>query len=394
MKSTIENDSPQTTKPVGRPNISHVHIIAFDLPYPPDYGGATDIFHKIRSLHDLGINIILHVFLYKGKMPAPALEALTEKTHYYYRRRFVNPFFGSTPYVVTTRNSEQLLRNLLLDEHPILFEGLHTTAYLGRPELKHRTMVVRAHNVEHNYYRALGEAERRWIKQKFFFLESKRLRDYEPILQKAHAIAAISPMETAYFEKTYGQTHYIPAFHSNSKVMSLPGRGDYVLYHGNLSIPENDRAAIYLVNEVFPLLSQPCIVAGSNPSAVLLHAAAKYPHIQIKANLTAEEIFDLVRNAHVNTLVTFQSTGIKLKLLNALYRGRHVVANSPMVEETQLEDLCKVSDDPKTMAHIIKQCFLEPFEPANIEAREKQLLNTFDNAENAKKLMALFETTI
>jgi hypothetical protein len=282
------------------------------------------------------------------------------------------------------------MRNLLLDDHPILFEGLHTTAYLGRPELKHRTMVVRAHNVEHNYYRALGEAERRWIKQKFFFLEAKRLQSYEPILNQAHAIAAISPMETAYFQKTYGHTHYIPAFHSNSKVMSLPGKGDYVLYHGNLSIPENDRAAIYLVKEVFPLLSQPCIVAGSNPSQMLQHAAAKYPHIQIKANLTAEEIFDLVRNAHVNTLVTFQSTGIKLKLLNALYRGRHIVANTPMVEETQLESLCQVSDDPKAMAHIIKQCFLQPFEQSDINHREELLGNTFNNLDNAKHLMELF----
>jgi len=324
-------------------------------------------------------------------MPAPALEALTEKTHYYYRRRWVNPFFGSMPYVVTTRNSEQLLRNLLLDKHPILFEGLHTTAYLNRPELKDRIMVVRAHNVEHNYYRALGEAERRYIKQKFFLLESKRLQHYEPILKQAHAIAAISPMETAYFQKTYGKSNYIPAFHSNSGVMSLPGKGHYVLYHGNLSIPENDRAAIYLVNEVFPLLSQPCIVAGSNPSAALQNAAAKYPHIQIKANLTAEEIFDLVRNAHVNTLVTFQSTGIKLKLLNALYRGRHVVANTPMVEETQLESLCGVSDDPKAMAHIIKQCFLESFESAQIQAREQHLSHTFNNTMNAEKLMQLFQ---
>lgn len=370
-------------------NTQRIHIIAFDLPYPPDYGGATDIFHKIRSLHQLGVEITLHVFLYKGKMPAPELEALTVKTHYYYRRRWVNPFWGRSPYVVTTRNSEQLLTNLLLDSDPILFEGLHTTAYLSRPELKHRKMVVRAHNVEHNYYRALGEAERRWIKQKFFFLEAKRLQSYEPVLQKAHAIAAISPMETSYFQKTYGRTYYIPAFHSNSKVMSLTGKGDYVLYHGNLSIPENDRAAIYLVENVFPLLSQPCIVAGSNPSQLLQQAAARYPHIQIRANLTADEIFELVRNAHVNILVTFQSTGIKLKLLNALYRGRHIVANTPMVAETQLEDLCKVSDEPKTMANIIKECFLTSFEQSNIEHRENILSATFNNLENAKKLVEL-----
>jgi hypothetical protein len=146
-----------------------------------------------------------------------------------------------------------------------------------------------------------------------------------------------------------------------------------------------------LANEVFPLLSQPCIVAGSNPSKLLQEAAAKYPHIQIKANLTAEEIFELVRNAHVNTLVTFQSTGIKLKLLNALYRGRHIVANTPMVDETGLGNLCRVTDDPKIMAHLIKQSFLEPFESADIQYREEVLAQTFNNHENAKKLMTLFE---
>jgi hypothetical protein len=65
-----------------------------------------------------------------------------------------------------------------------------------------------------------------------------------------------------------------------------------------------------------------------------------------------------------------------------------------MVEETQLESLCHVSDDPKAMAHIIKQCFLEPFEESNIHDREQQLSNTFNNTENAKKLMALFNTTV
>jgi hypothetical protein len=196
-------------------------------------------------------------------------------------------------------------------------------------------------------------------------------------------------METAYLQSTYGHTHYIPAFHSNSDVASLTGKGEYVLYHGNLSIPENDNAAIYLASKVFPLLSQSCIIAGSNPSQMLQKAVAKYAHIQIKANLTADEIFALVRNAHVNALVTFQSTGIKLKLLNALYRGRHIVANTPMVEETGLENLCQVSDEPKLMADQIKNCFLTPFTEKDIEHRTEVLGATFNNKINAGKLLQL-----
>jgi hypothetical protein len=61
-----------------------------------------------------------------------------------------------------------------------------------------------------------------------------------------------------------------------------------------------------------------------------------------------------------------------------------------MVEETQLESLCQVSDDPKAMAHIIKQCFLQPFEQSDINHREELLGNTFNNLDNAKHLMELF----
>ena len=34
------------------------------MPYPPNYGGVIDVFYKIKSLHAIGIKIILHCFKY------------------------------------------------------------------------------------------------------------------------------------------------------------------------------------------------------------------------------------------------------------------------------------------------------------------------------------------
>ncbi len=365
----------------------HLHLIAFDLPYPPDYGGATDIYHKIRSLHALGVKVILHVFLYKGKKPAPQLNEITVETHYYFRRRMVNPFWGKEPYVVVTRQSKALLHRLLQDDYPILFEGLHTTAYLNHPKLKNRIKLVRAHNVEHNYYKALGDAELRSWKKSFFYLEAKRLEKYESILSEASSILSISPMENAYFLNKYGKTTYVPAFHSNTQVVSITGKGNYILYHGNLGIPENDRAAKFLATEVFPLLQIPCIIAGSQPSQALQKAMSSLKHGSLKANLSADEIFTLVQNAQVNVLVTFQSTGIKLKLLNSLYRGRHIVANGPMVEETGLDTLCSVTDNPKEMAAIINQLFEQAFTNQDIQNRSSILENNFNNESSATKIL-------
>lgn len=371
-----------------------LHLIAFDLPYPPDYGGATDIYHKIRSLHALGVKVILHVFLYKGKKPAPELNQITVETHYYFRRRLVNPFWGKEPYVVITRQSKALLHRLMQDNHPILFEGLHTTAYLNHPKLQHRIKLVRAHNIEHNYYKALGDAELRSWKKSFFYLEAKRLERYESILSAASAILSISPMEHTYFQRTYGKTTYVPAFHSNAEVVSLKGNGNYILYHGNLGIPENDRAARFLATEVFPMLSMPCIIAGSHPSLSLQKAMSALSHGSLRANLSADEIFNLVQNAQVNVLVTFQSTGIKLKLLNALYRGRHIVTNGPMVEETGLDTLCRISDHPTEIAELIQQQFDIPFTEDDITKRWTVLDQQFNNESSAAKILNLLQQPI
>lgn len=370
-------------------NRKRVHIVAFDLPYPPNYGGSTDMYYKYKSLKELGINVVLHVFLYGGKKPAKELEDIVHEIHYYPRLR-KNPFWGKQPFIVSSRASRKLLMRLTEDDFPILFEGLHTTAYINHPKLSSRVKVVRAHNVEHNYYEALAMAEEKWWKTLFFKFEAKRLKDYEKLVAEyCTHIASISPLEQRYFSGEYNKSTYVPAFHSNEKVSSSLGKGDYLLYHGNLSVPENHRAASFLVKEVFSRVDIPCVVAGSNPPKSLKTLIEQYEHITLSADVPSDEILYLIRNAHANVLVTFQSTGIKLKLLNSLYRGRFVVANQPMVEETGLESLCLVGKTPSELVDRIKESFVHEFEKRLTEQRQSMLDMTFSNRANAQKLIRL-----
>lgn len=372
-------------------NVNHLHVIAFDMPFPPNYGGSTDMYFKLVELQKFGINVTLHVFLYDGKTAAPELNEVTYKTIYYSRKRNKNPLIGKLPYIVKTRKNKELFQNLLTDNAPILFEGLHTTYYMNHPKLQHRIRVVRAHNVEHHYYAALNEAEDHWLKKIFFKIEAKKLKEYEHVLQHADGIAGISPSETKYFNETYGKTQYIPAFHSNNDVVCRIGSGDFVLYHGNLSVPENNRAALFLAEEVFPKLNFPCIISGSNPSAKLIKAVSKYNHISLKANISTSEILELIESAHVNAMITFQSTGIKLKLLNSLYRGRFVVANYAMVDQTQLEELCAISDSAEGIVSEINQCFKRDFSIEHQADRKRVLIDLFDNSSNALKLAKMLK---
>lgn len=370
----------------------HIHLISFDVPYPPNYGGVIDVYFKVRALHAKGIKVHLHCFQY-GREKATVLAKYCVAVHYYQRNVAKSQLFMKQPYIVISRSSDELLQNLLTDDYPILFEGLHTCNILADERLKDRFKVVRTHNIEHDYYQNLAKVEGNIFKKYYFFNEASKLETFELVLQHAQVIAAISRNDTAHFDKKYGNAFYIPAFHSNEQVQINPGRGNFTFYHGNLAIGENNEAALYLVNEVYNQLKVPLIIAGSRPTSDLRNAVAKKNHITLISDLTTKQIHQLINDAHINVLPTFQPTGIKLKLLSALYNGRFAVVNPMMIENTGLEMLCEVAATPAEMRDKITRLMDTDFRASDIRTREKILYENFSNSVNVQKLIDLIYTT-
>lgn len=366
----------------------HLHIVSFDVPAPPDYGGVIDVYHKAEALAGLGVRVHLHCYTY-GRKPSEELERFCASVHYYPRSTSKHLLFSSLPYVVVSRRSDELLDRLAMDEHPILFEGLHSCYFLGDPRLSGRQRLVRTHNVEHDYYDALAKAERGTFKRTYFTQEARKLKRFEPVLSEADALLAISPNDQAYFAAHFPRVVHVPAFHPSARVDVPGGLGRFCLYHGALSVPENDQAALFLVNEVFNELPVPLVIAGSGASKELRAAVARSTNVKLRENIPTAEITELVRQAQVNVLPTFQATGIKLKLLLCLFTGRHVVCNSPMVKDTGLEDLCLVHDDPEHMRLSIQACMAKPANGSTLERRIAVLEERFSNRRNAQAIVDL-----
>ncbi len=364
-----------------------IHVVAFDVPYPADYGGVIDIYHKLEALHAIGLDITLHMYHYGRVKNKRTLSKFCNSLHYYKRNTYKNPFIGNVPYIVNSRSSDELLTELQKDNAPILFEGLHCTYHLNAPSLKNRFKIVRTHNIEHHYYKHLEKSEIRYFKKYFFRIEAEKLRKYESVLKHASLVAAISPNDTKHFNRKYSNTIYLPAFHSNNE-MHYPGtKGHYILYHGNLAVPENYKAAMDLVLHVFSKVSIPSIIAGNNPPKELVQLCSKYNQITLKTQLSTEAIHSLIADAHINVLYTNQNTGIKLKLLNALYRGKFAVVNPLMVEGSGLNKLCAVAQNFEEMTSKIDEYILLDYTRAYFDKRKEILLASFGNAAGAQKMV-------
>lgn len=364
----------------------HLHIVSFNVPYPPDYGGVIDVFYKIKALSELGIKIHLHCFNY-GRDESEELAKICASVNYYPRKKFYQAIYSNVPYIVGSRQSGELLTNLTNDDYPVLFEGLHTCLYLKHPALKDKLKAVRMHNVEWDYYRSLKEAESNYLIKFYFNLESKKLKKFEDELKNADRIFAISRSDYEYLRQSYEAISYVPAFHNNEEITSQTGKGNFILYQGNLSVAENNQAAMFIAKKIAEGMPYKFVIAGKNPTAALKKEIKGIANIELIENPPFEKMEELMREAHINLLLTFQNTGIKLKLLNSLYRGRYIVVNGKMVNSTGLETLCTIEDNPAATKRILSDLMNQDFPQTEIEKRERILGAGFSNRANALKIM-------
>jgi hypothetical protein len=358
------------------------------VPYPVDYGGVFDLFWKIKTLHQLGVNIHLHCFEY-GRKEQPELEKYCVELNYYHRNEGHKGFSTTIPYIVSSRASAALIENLEKDDYPILLEGVHCTYPLYCDKLKNRTVVLRLHNVEYDYYHHLCRHESSLIKKAYFFNESRLLKSYEEKIANKVKILAVSQKDADTYKETFHakDVSYLPVFIPYQEVNAAEGLGTYCLYQGNLSIAENEKAAIWLIEKVFDHVKIPFVIAGKNPSSRLTRLAGSRCQICIIANPGEEEMKDLIAKAQVNILPSFNATGIKLKLLNALFNGRHCVVNEATVNETGLESACHIATTAAAFREVIVQLYRSYFGDEEIRLRKKMLLNMFNNEKNGKLLM-------
>jgi glycosyltransferase involved in cell wall biosynthesis len=362
--------------------------VCLDVPYPIDYGGVFDLFYKIKALYELGIHIHLHCFEY-GRGKQKELDKYCRSVTYYKRKKLYKSFSFRVPFIVSSRANQSLLNNLLQDDHPVLLEGIHCTYFLFSGELKNKRVCVRLHNVEYEYYEELAKTTGNIFRKLYCQHESNLLKKYEKEIAGKTMFIAVSEKDKKTYEQNFSakEIKYLPVFLPFTQVNPETGSGYFCLYHGNLSVPENLKAVLWLIKHVFDTLDIPFVIAGKNPPKHLEAIARKNENVCLVANPSAKEMDELIVKAHVHLLPSFNKTGIKIKLLHALFKGRFIITNPAAVEGSSLETFCEIAVTSAEYKKIIEKLFTQPFTENDIIKRKKILESVYNNYENALRLM-------
>ncbi len=366
----------------------HLHIISLTVPYPVDYGGVFDLFYKLTALQQQGVRIHLHCFDY-GRGKQTELDKYCESVHYYQRQGY--ELFSSLPHIIYSRKNEVLFQRLLEDDHPILMEGIHCSYLLNDDRFNNRKLFVRLHNIESDYYRDLKKTATSALKKLYYRRESNLLQRYEKRIANKATFLSVTEKDATDFKTKYHchSVSYLPLFLPGWKVTSNTGIGAYCLYQGDLSVDANVKMVEWIVKKVFSETTIPLKIAGKNPPGRLKKIINGYDHISIIENPGESQMQQLITEAHINIIPSFSNTGIKLKLLNALFNGRHCVVNKATVEGTGFEHLCHIADTTDHLKNLLAQLYHQPFREDEVQARKTILEYHFNNDVNAKKLVQL-----
>ncbi|MEZ5026772.1 MAG: hypothetical protein R2739_09360 [Chitinophagales bacterium] len=369
----------------------YLHMVCFDVPFPANYGGAIESFYKIKSLHQLGVKIYLHCFVYDDRREEATLEQYCEKVFYYKRERKIKDIFSKQPFIVKSRANEKLLANLIQYDFPILFDATHCTAFIDHPALSKRKKVVRLHNIEWIYYRILLQHAVSLKDKLFFFQEYKKLRKYDEQFRHADALSCLSQTDFEYYKDKFPdkkvQLNFV--FHENENIKSKIGKGDYILYHGNLSLSDNYSLVLDILHNDLKDCKHKIILAGKNPPNILADFVAQKSNIELIANPTNESLLKLIQDAHICLALAANPSGVKLKLINSLFNARFVISDDNTLTGSGLDALVYKTDEtplPELVDKLMKKTFTQD----EIFDREKILMEKYNNQKNAQHLLNLF----
>ncbi len=371
----------------------HLHIIAYNVPFPVDQGGLFDVFYKIKALHAIGIKIHLHCFDY-GRGEEATLDKYCYAVHYYKRLKGFNTFSLSLPYIVSSRYNRQLFDELLKDDYPILMEGIHTSYLLLDKRFENRICLLRLHNTEFRYYKELASHARSFFRKCYFLWESCLLKGYEKRIANKAVLLSITAGDEKLYKNLFGanRIHTVPLFLADNWIAKeKEPNGSYCLYHGDLSVDSNEQMAIWLLTNVFSKLSIPFVIAGKNPSPKLEKQAHVLNHTCLVANPTEHEMQDMIAKAHINIVPALTTTGIKIKLINALINGRHCISNAAGIEGSELGSICAKADTAEEFIDLISKLFSLPFSMDDMHSRMALIQTTFNNKKGARFIEELMD---
>ncbi len=348
-----------------------VLFLAHQLEYPPVSGGAVKRWKMVEYLSK-HYHLAVFMFFADNFDRRKAMWSAKIRTTAFYGeilsrprtiRNLVKSYFAHMPLSLYRNYSATFKAHVeqTAAGYDILFlDSLIMAPYI--PEGFGGRIILHAHNAEYAIWEKLARLERNPIKKWAILLESRRIKACETAAgNKAHGILAAPNDQLDLVRLGIRPEKFYETYHlGDDRLLDLPGMDfdrtqEALLHVGTLSWEPNADGLIWFINHVWDRLkiTHPRLrftIVGGKPSKTLQRLVQSKKDIILTGFVT--DLTPYYDQCRVFVAPLRFGGGIKVKIINALYRGIPVVTTPAGTAGLALKDRvhAAISEDPHQMA--------------------------------------------
>ncbi|MBP1838711.1 glycosyltransferase [Formosa algae] len=349
-----------------------VLVVSAFFPYPTLFGGAYDIWEKIKGLHRLGLEVHL-LFTAKTKpkeVDVFEVEKYVSKLYFVQRKNRIIDLFSQKPLQIMSRKGlESIIINRDFDF--ILLESEYVSLVLKNKTFNAKKYILRVHNDESKYFNELSKSTSKIFKKAYYFSEEikfKRLRS--SLYNKIDRLWFISLDELERLGQRKNNAIHLPP-PINQKFVNRDLKGRQVLFVGSLYMDNNLEAILWYLKNVHDFVANEfldykliiCGSTGDKGEEYFRALFSKYERIDLQLNIKDLEVIYNFSSVFINPMR--HGTGVKLKSINAIVNGLPVISTTIGSEGVGL---------------INKEMFFEANTPEEFKINTINLLKTKDKS--------------
>lgn len=327
------------------------------LPYPPISGGVIKSFKVVQYLskqYEVSVACLLKnedtAYIDEFRKVVQLNQLITEECNI--PRSVKNLVLSNLQNIPLNlyRNKSATFKakvNAVIHQHDVVFCD-HYVMFQYIPNDYKGKIILHEHNCEYLIWKRFADIEKNSLKKMALLNQANRIKSYERKICDRAAIVLAAPNDTDELVKIGAQKEkFIETYHlGDDNLLSLPNL-EYdntelaLLYVGTLSWEANIDGLVWFNQDIWQKIKQqfPNIklyIVGKHPDARIKEMAAKDNSIILTGFV--EDIEPYFRQARIFITPLRFGSGIKVKVVNALYRGIPCVTTSIGTEGLKVKD--------------------------------------------------------
>lgn len=372
-------------------------LVCSDFPYPPNHGLRVDTWGRIKALSELGCK--LHLVVCGKQQPddadIKAVRNYVEEIVLCPRKSKLADALRVTPMQAQSR--AELGRIPLADDYDyVLLEGDYVYPILDNPRIRRERAILRVHNDEAVYFKALARSATSLLHKLYYRMESGKFAALQKKMRtRIDKYLFISNKEFERFRALdpTAQSLFLPPPVDGEAFRVGSFRTRHVVFVGSLFMPNNREAIEWYLAHIHPgLLDVPgykFVVAGNSRNQGLGWLEA-HDLTNVEVHDTPASLEDIYANGYLFVNPMRNGAGVKLKTIEAIQNGLPVVSTSVGCEGTGLIDgeHMLLADEPWHFLGHIRTLLADPAKAqALLEASQHFIRGQYDHKEVLRRYL-------